>query len=262
MADRSVSESDEQIPLPSEWTRTIISLLVIIHLFAICIAILTGNDNGNSTLLTNIKTRAPGIEPYLWQMWLDHGYGYDYISFMPMYEDTSSMDWPYHLKATIDYGPGRTPEVIELPADGMEPSDRRQRWQQLPKALAAFSQWQEGPQISDVLTDRRHEIGGSIGAGLLREHPGSKFVTLNWYYHRGKIAPESRMADLPEWTPTDPRYFVPVGTMRVELLDDKPQSMDILPVGEVSPLKPRTSATSSKSASSAADSAAKKAGAK
>ena len=168
MADRSVSESDDQVPLPGEWTRTIISLLVIIHLFAICIAIFTGNPDGSSTLLSNVKFRTPLVERYLLQMWLDHGYDFNYISFMPMLEDTSSMDWPYHLEATIDYGPGRKPEVVELPEQGIALSDRRHRWQQLPKALAAYSQWPEGPEIGEEVSDVRHEVGGSIGAGILR----------------------------------------------------------------------------------------------
>jgi hypothetical protein len=221
-----------------EWFRTLVSFLLVVHLFAIGLAITTGNPNGNAPLLMNAKVRAPGVEAYLYQLWLEHGYDYDYIGFMPMFEDSSSMDWPFHLEATINYGSGRKPEVIEIPEPGVGPADRRQRLQQLAKALAAFSQWSEGPQIPDAMNDRRHQIGGSIGAGLLHEHPGAKFVTLRWYYHRGKIAPELRMAELGPWTPTDPRYFATIGNMRVELSPDgRPESMDILPTGEVSPLK-------------------------
>jgi len=257
MTAPSDPEPEEKISLPSETFRTVVSLLIFVHLFAVGVAMLTGNPNGNSTLLSNVKMRTPGLEPYVWQLWLDHGYDYNFMGFMPMFEDTASMDWPYHLEATLNYGPGRSPEVVELPEPGIAVADRRERWQQLPRALAAFSQWPEGPQIDDTVRDRRHQIGGSIGAGLLHEHPDAKFVTLRWYYHRGKTAPEIRLPELPPWTPTDPRYFVTVGTMRVELSDEgRPESWDILPQAEISPLKPQKSGAASATSPSAGSIAA------
>ncbi|HEX3999819.1 MAG TPA: hypothetical protein VHX65_14810 [Pirellulales bacterium] len=258
----SNSATKEEIALPSELFRTVVSLLVVIHLFVVGVAMLTNNRNGICTLLMNVKTLTPGVEPYLSQLWLDHGYDYNFIELMPEFEDTASLDWPYHLEATLDYGSGRAPEIVELPEAKTEPADRRQRLQQLAFALAEYSKWPEGPDIPDVFNDRRHRIGGSIGAGLLREHPGAKFVTLRWYYHRGKLHPETLMAELPAWTPTDPRYFTTIGRMRVELSDDgTPESIDILPQGEVAPLKSETikSETMKSEAKPAAEAPAKSA---
>jgi hypothetical protein len=239
----SESAPDAKVELPSELFRTIVSLLLIIHLFVVGLAIVTDSPAGGSALLTNIKTRTPGVEPYLWQLWFDHGYDYELINFMPMFDDTSSMDWPYHLEATLNYSDGRPPEVVEVPGDGVWPADRRERLQRLPKCLATLSQWQDGPTIGEPTNDTRHAVGGSIGAGLLREHPDASSVTLRWYYHRGVTGAERLNADRPLWTPTEPRYFATVGTMRVEISDDQPESMDVLPKAEVSPLKQRAGAS-------------------
>ena len=257
-SSESVAESvpDAKIALPSELFRTVVSLLLFVHLFSVGLGIATGSAAGSSALLTNIKMRTPGIEPYLWQLWLDHGYDYQLINFMPMFDDTSSMDWPYHLEATLNYTDGRPSEVVEIPGDKVWPADRRERLQQLPKSLAAFSQWPEGPTIGETVKDHRHEVGGSIGAALLREHPGAESVALRWYYHRGLISAETRQPDPPTWTPTDPRFFVTVGRMVVTLVDDQPQSMDILPQGEISPLKPQSRDSKSSSSTGASGTAA------
>ena len=171
MPSPSETAADATVELPNELFRTIVSLLVIIHLFVVGLAIATDSPAGGTALLTNIKTRTPGVEPYLWQMWLDHGYDYELINFMSMFDDTSSMDWPYHLEATLNYSDGRPSEIVEVPEEGVWPADRRERLQRLPKCLASLSQWPEGPTIGEQTNDTRHAIGGSIGAGYCANIP-------------------------------------------------------------------------------------------
>lgn len=252
MADPSESASDAKVALPRERFRTIVSLLLFVHLFCVGLGILTSTDAGTSSLLMRIKTRTPLVQPYLWQLWLDHGYGYHLISFLPMQDETASYDWDYHLEATLNHADGRQ-ETLDVPEAGVWPSDRRHRLEQLPKFMAMASKWQDGPDTDEFQNDNRHLVGGSIGAGLLRQNPDAESVNLRWYYHRGLTGPEVRSPEPPAWSPTDRRYFVTVGTMRVELAGDQPESIDPLPKAEVSPLKPRTGNGKSNGSAGAAD---------
>jgi hypothetical protein len=261
MAAPSESASDANSGLPGELFRSIVSLLLFVHLFAVGLAMLTGNVTSNSALLLNIKARTPGLDTYLWQLWLDHGYDYHFISFMPMFDETASVDWDNRLEATLNYADDRQ-ERIDLPEAGIWPSDRRHRLQQLAKFLMTYSQWPEGPQVGEAEINYRHLVGRSVGGALLRENPAATSVTLRWYYHRGLTGAEVRGNEPPAWTPEDPRYFVTVGTMRVELVDGQPESMDSLPPLEVSPLKTKPEGGKQSAALSANGDAAKDAAAK
>jgi hypothetical protein len=249
MAVPSESASDQKITLPSELFRTVVSFLLFVHLFAVGLGIISSTDAGTSNLLIRIKVNTPLLQPYLWQLWLDHGYDYRLFSFLPMMDETASYDWDYHLEATRNYADGRQ-ETLELP-EGVWPSDRRHRLQQMPKFMAMTSKWQDGPDLDEFQNNNRHLVGGSIGAALLRQDPDAKSVTLRWYFHRGLTGQEVRAPDAPAWAPTDPRYFVTVGRMKISLVDDQPQSMDIIPLGEVSPLKAQSGTVKPSGASGA-----------
>ena len=257
MADPSESVSDAKIELPSELFRTIVSLLLFVHLFSVGLGIVTSADVGTSSLLMRVKMKTPLLERYLWQFWLDRGYDYHLISLMPMLDETASYDWDNHLEATLNYADGQKkivelPELGNLPSDPKRlepefrvPSDRRQRLQQLSKFLAMCTKWPEGPDPDEFQNNNRHLVAGSIGGSLLRQNPDATSLILRWYYHRGLTGPEVRAPEPPTWSPIDKRYFVEVGRMKVELSGDEAVSIDPLPIGEVSPLKPRS--TSGKS---------------
>jgi len=256
-SSESVAKSvpDAKFSLPSELFRTIVSLLLFVHLFSVGLGIISSPDVGTSTLLARIKANTPLIEPYLWQLWLDHGYDYRLIGFMPMLDETASYDWDNYLEATLRYADGHE-KVLELPEEGVWPSDRRHRLQQMAKFMAMNSKMQDGPDPEEYQNNNRHLVGGSIGAALLRENPDATSVVLRWYYHRGLTGAEVRGPEPPVWTSTDPRFFVTVSRMIVTLVEDQPQSMDILPLGEVSPLKHESGNGKASGPSSASDSGA------
>jgi hypothetical protein len=250
MADSSESASEATVALPSELFRTIVSLLLFVHLFAVGLAMLSSSEAGSSYLLNRVKVNTPLLQPYLWQMWLDRGYDYRFFAFMPMQDETASYDWDNHLEATLNFADGRQ-KTVELPEADIGPSDRRQRLQQMAKFLLMTSKWQDGPDPDECQNNNRHLVGGSIGAALLRDNPGAKSVLLRWYYHRGLTGPEVRSNEVPTWAPDDSRYFVTIGRMMVTLFDDRTESIDIEPLGEVSPLKPRASKAKSTGATGA-----------
>src|SRR5262249_9741485 len=111
--------------MPSETVRTIVTLLVLFHLFVCALAVLTSSESGAAKLVRDIKERPGFIEPYLTEFWLDRGYDYYLMN---------DQNWDFHLEATVKYADGRKDETVILPPAELGSGERKQRFQQ----LAAF----------------------------------------------------------------------------------------------------------------------------
>ncbi len=222
--------------LPRQEVRGIVSLLIIVHLFFVFLAMLTSTDSGASPLLRDIKEYTPGAEPYLTQLWLDRGYDYHLMNDQPL-------DWDHHLEATIRDKDNKL-ESLTLPAADMWPSERRDRWARLAWFVDYFVIRATGDAPLAIDVFRKNLLSGSIGAGLIHQHPGAYSVSLRCYYHRGISRTEMADPDVHVRDPNDSRYMEKVSDVSVVITaDGRPQTFDNLPSLEVSPLRTHADAT-------------------
>ncbi|HEV3418036.1 MAG TPA: hypothetical protein VG056_14515, partial [Pirellulales bacterium] len=111
-----------EMRMPGQQVRTIVTLLLLLHLFAVWLAIMTSSESGASSLLRDIKEVPRFIEAYLTQFWLDRGYDYYLMN---------DQNWDFHLEATVKYADGHSEGPILLPEPDLWLGERRQRYQQL-----------------------------------------------------------------------------------------------------------------------------------
>jgi hypothetical protein len=230
--------------MPSEGVRTIVSLLLFLHLFALGLGIMT-SDYGSSDLLRDIKEKTPGLESYLTQFRFDRSYDYHLMN-------DSQLDWDHRLEATVRYADGHTDKPIVLPEPGIWPSERRQRYQRLAWYVAMFALRAADEDAKEIDTQRKMELPKAIGGGLLRQHPDAESVSLRCIYHLAIIRELFlNSTDSHERDPNDSRYFLTDVDGMVVMDHGQPTYFENLPIAEVSPVrraapeKPKSSAPAS-----------------
>ena len=134
--------------MPGPEVRGIVSLLLIVHIlvFAVPLAMLTSTDSGTSRLLRDVKYNTPLVDAYLTQLWLDHGYDYHLMNDLPLDQD-------HHLEATIHYADGKQ-ESITLPAAGIWPRERRDRYARIAWSVDYFVGRAAADDASEIDTQR------------------------------------------------------------------------------------------------------------
>jgi hypothetical protein len=219
---------------PSQNVRTIVSLLLFVHLFAVGMAVMTDGDFGTAraALLSNIKQQTPGLAPYLAQFCLDRGYDYHLMNDLPL-------DWDHRLVATVKYANGRADPPIVIPEPTTWPSERVQRDQQLARTVAVYATRASAGEAEEVDTRRKSQILEAIGGGLIRQHPGATSVALRCVYHQGISLTELDSEDTHERNPFDARYYGAAIDGNVVLDHDRPTFFENLPAAETSPARPR-----------------------
>jgi hypothetical protein len=235
-------------------------LLLIVHLFAVGMAVMTDGDFGTAraALLGSIKQQTPGLGPYLAQFWLDRGYDYHLMNDLPL-------DWDHRLEATVKYANGRADPPIVIPEPSTWPSERVQREQQLARTVAVYAARATATEAEEIDTQRKTQLLEGIGGQLIRQHHDATSVSLRCVYHQGISLTELDSDDPRERNPFDARYFG-VAIDGVVVLDhDRPTFFENLPAAETSPahrqaeLKPKPSPrTSTKSLSAPAPRSADK----
>lgn len=212
--------------MPSETVRTIVTLLLLFHLFVVGLAVMTSSESGAAKLVRDVKER-PGFVLYLTQFWLDRGYDYYLMN---------DQNWDFHLEATIKYADGRT-ESVSLPPPELGAGERRQRYQQLAGFVGNYIARGGSEEATPLDTERKLLLPEAIGAGLIQQHPGAESVALKCIYHRG-ISPRELQSDDPkDRNPDGPQFFVTTGDMTVFLADGRPVVFENSPALEVSPVR-------------------------
>ena len=78
MSSQTLPPKDSGSPgIPSQGVRTLITLLLFFHLFAL-LAGVAGNFGARSGLRRQLR-ESPGIQPYLRTLWMDTGYDFGLI---------------------------------------------------------------------------------------------------------------------------------------------------------------------------------------
>jgi hypothetical protein len=132
--------------------RTLISLLLFVHLFALAVIVLA--HTGQSELAAQVRQRVPLLQPYLRRLWMDHTYTYsDYVNPQP----TVRLDAQYHLEVDYEYADGST-RRLELPGNGDWLETRLRRYLTLARSMAAVA----GEDIEA-------EYASMLASGLLAE---------------------------------------------------------------------------------------------
>jgi hypothetical protein len=161
MNDQSTREPKPRNPELSEGARTLVTLLLFVHLFALAITVLA--HAGPSELTNQIRERVPLLQPYMRRLWMDHAYTYsDYVN--PRQD--VRLDTQYALEVEYEYSDGTT-RRIELPDRTVGIATRRRRYQTLARNLAAV-----------VGDDREAEYASMVAGGLLAEDPSAVSLRL------------------------------------------------------------------------------------
>ncbi len=232
----TASEAPKNIdwPQPNQGVRTIVSMLLFVHLFGLAIAIATGSDYGGSDLLTGIKEQTPGLDSYLTQFWFHRGYDYHLMNDQPL-------DYQFVVEATVNYSDGRSSQPMTMPWPELGPGERQQRYKQLAWSVAHYvARAGEDAMPSPIDTDRKSTLSGAIGAGILRGKPDAESVAVRCLNHRLQTREEARSQDPNESNPNDPRYFSTFSNVMVKLDGDRPIIFEVLAASDVSPVRKPT----------------------
>jgi hypothetical protein len=226
--------------MPSEGVRTVVSLLLFIHLFVISLAIMTSSDSGGSEFLRDMKEKT-GLDSYLTQLWLDRGYDYYLMN---------DQNWDFRLEATVRYADGHSDPTIVLPEPDLSLNERRQRYQQLAWVVAQSIARATNADAREIDVARKSLLPQSIGGALLQRHPGAESVALKCIYHRG-ISPEEMRSENPrDKDPFNPQYFTTSSDMSIVMDHGSPTVFENLTPLEVSPVRRSNDANAKPSASS------------
>ena len=160
MHDESSVQAPEESPrLPSQGVRTLLSLLLFFHFFAI-LAGISGNFGARSGLRRQLRA-SPGVQPYLHTLAIDTGYGHDLIS-------NTADDWDHLCQI-----------VIEPPADfdgSSEAAENLKKIDLIPEGTTPWGLQKKrylmlGTWLSAVQGDNNEEAAlvSAIAGGMLRE---------------------------------------------------------------------------------------------
>jgi hypothetical protein len=225
--------------IPSEGVRTVVSLLLFIHIFVVWLAIMTSSESGGPQLLRDIKET--GLDSYLTQFWLDRGYDYYLMN---------DQNWDFRLEATVNYADGHSDSPVLLPEANLWPRERRERYQELAGLVAQNIARAAGPDAREIDVERKSLLPKSIGGSLLRQHPGAESVSLKCIFHRGISREELRSENPKDNDPFNPQFFTTTSDMSIVMDHDEPTVFENLTPLEVSPVRRSNEQTSKQAAPS------------
>lgn len=159
-AQRPAGQIEPPAALPSEGVRGVLSLLLFIHLFSLCLVVLPGRIDPLLSQL-QFQLRAP-LSPYLQFLNLDPLGLYDHWRLT----QGSAFDVDHYFQVELNLPDGRV-ETIELPPQGLAPNERLRHYQMLALAAGVFaeSNVQESNLplgVAQGLVTRHEATGGTI----------------------------------------------------------------------------------------------------
>lgn len=208
MAD---STSSREMPhLPPEWVRTVLSLLIFIHLFTLGAALL-----GRLPVASELSRRlanVPFLAPYRQALFMDLPY-----SFALTRADTVDIDHTIEAVVELPEGPA---QVLVMPDPSISPGERARHWQRLGRNMAVYV---GDPDLESILPSY-------VGKGLVERYNG-KDATIKL---RGRFL-QDRSAYARGADPLRAELVRDVYEARVWLSDGRPRIMKKEGVGEAAP---------------------------
>jgi hypothetical protein len=148
---------------PSDGARTVISLLLFVHLFALAVTFF-GNYEGSDLVSAQARGSAlvprlqSVIRPYTYPLWLD----------WPLQNHLTygaAFDFDHYIEVAITPKDGTTePEVLRLPEQSAGPGLRANRLRRLAWYVARLAADRERSEVLPL----------AIGGGILKQHDATK----------------------------------------------------------------------------------------
>ena len=209
MPKTSSRHNESPAELPAN-VRTIISLVLFVHLFAVVLAIAT-NFGPLSELRGGLRVNF--LMRYLQLLNMDSAYNFHY-----MYGDP--LDFDQMIEVELGGGESEEARTVQLPESGLGNGLRRRRYEQLAQSVAE----QAGNE------DTEHILPGAIATHLMSEYDTSE-LNFRCRTHFGQSSEDAGALDPAQADPFDERYYQTMYEARI-WLDD---------VGELQFLKSETS---------------------
>ncbi len=190
--------------LPSSGLRTALSMVLLLHLFALFVAV-ASNIGSVSELRFGLRN-VPGMVPYLQMLHMDLGYNYHL---------TYDRSLDYHHYAQIELDPKSQPQgpksrseeqtrLLELPGSFGEPGIRRQRYFNLNRTMASLAA--RGKNLSD--DNMAALLPRAVARTLLAENEiDSGIHRFRCRYHMARSPRAVASVDPEESDPNNPRLF-------------------------------------------------------
>jgi hypothetical protein len=150
------SSDDDPASHLSEAARTLISLLLFVHLFSLGLVFFSNFEGGDwdSDLLRRMKIV---VRPYLFPLWLDRPYHYHLTYAEPL-------DFDHYIEVALTPKDSSEPQTVRLPDDDLAIGLRRQRFARLAWHFARRAELQTADELFPL----------TIGGGLLKQHDAAR----------------------------------------------------------------------------------------
>lgn len=156
--------SQDEPALPAQGTRTVVSFLLFLHLFALFVALVSTES---ASLLTGRLQAVPGVRPYLQLLFMNLSYRYFLTS-------AGRMDVDFHLEADMAL-PDGSRKVVVFPEPGTRPMLRYRRLERLVYQVAFRSrspalEGSEAPLVQAIAGQLFSRHGAAQGRQESRAH--------------------------------------------------------------------------------------------
>lgn len=182
-----------QPQLPSQTMRTILSLLLVLHLFALLVALVS---NDWVSVLTGRLRSVPGVRPYLQLLFMDLSYRYGLTS-----ADRLDVDFQLEADMTLEDGSKKT---VVFPEQGVWPKERYRRYERLVHAIAERTADGNDPAGTALIVQ-------SVAARLFSEQGARKGRAtphrIRCRGHSLQAPGDVQAGDRHQQDPFDPRYY-------------------------------------------------------
>ncbi|HWB14070.1 MAG TPA: hypothetical protein VG826_32890 [Pirellulales bacterium] len=154
---QTLQASQMQPGVPADWVRTLVSFLIFLHLFALCVAVLS---NWNPSDLALRLRRVPLIKPYIEYLGFDQSYVPLYGFTFGLEEDTDST-----IEVVLKFKDG-SESTWTLPDAGLWPRERRRHDARLVETAADV--------MPEDYRDYQSIVPQAIAAHFVARHPNVK----------------------------------------------------------------------------------------
>jgi hypothetical protein len=140
----------------SEGARTVVSLLLFVHMFALGLVFFSNFEGGDwdSVLLGRMKTV---VRPYLYPLWLDRPYHY-HLTY------GHELDFDHYVDVALAAPDSAEESIVRLPDDSLGVGPRRERYERLAWHFARGLESQ--PQVELLPL--------AIGGGLIKQRGAAR----------------------------------------------------------------------------------------
>jgi hypothetical protein len=153
---KSTPTSNDPAAHVPQGPRTLISLLLFVHMFALCLVFFSNFEGGDwdSVLLDRMKV---AVRPYLYPLWLDRPYHY-HLTY------GHELDFDHYIDVAL-VAPGSSEEsIVRLPDDSLGIGPRRERYERLAWHFARGLESQPPAEVLPL----------AIGGALVKQHDAAR----------------------------------------------------------------------------------------